>query len=112
MGHDWLIYNPNIFGEASFNVEGVLKLAVVDLIFKFSVIGFKFTPFDYTLSIDMARKVREVGNGRINPDGSPATEEFTRYCQSMSYFREVFDITLHFETNTNECSIGLLGGLV
>ena len=36
-------------------------------------------------------------------------ETFIRYCSSLGYFQEVFDLELFFEYNLNECSLGLLG---
>ena len=37
---------------------------------------------------------------------------FVRYCYSLGWFREVFDIELSFEYNLNECSIGLVGAAI
>lgn len=43
-------------------------------------------------------------------EGQPLeTEYYIRYCSSLSWFREVFDMEIAFEYNLNECSFGLLG---
>jgi len=51
----------------------------------------KYTPFDFQLAWDMDNK--------------------SRYCYSLSYFWEVFDLELSTEWHINECSFGLLGYL-
>jgi len=53
LGTNWLIYNPNIFGEFSASFEGTLQLVFIELILKLKIVGFKFTPLDYMMQVDM-----------------------------------------------------------
>ena len=59
LGSNWLIYNPNIFVEASIIFEGTIKLAFIELILKLSFVGLKFTPLDATVAVDMQLRERD-----------------------------------------------------
>ena len=52
-GRSWLVYNPNVFVEGSITAEGIVQMGVAELIFKLKFVGFKFTPLDFTLAVDM-----------------------------------------------------------
>lgn len=43
---NWLIFNPNIYAEASAVGELTLSFQVIEIIFKLRLIGFKFTPLE------------------------------------------------------------------
>lgn len=58
LGTNWIIYNPNVFGEFAASGEITLQLVLLELIFKVKLVGFKFTPLDYTLAVDLEPKRR------------------------------------------------------
>lgn len=85
---NWMIFNPNVFLEASAEGSLTLRLAVIELVIKTKVLAFRYTPFEYQLAFDLDSK--------------------SRYCQSLSYFWEVLDFNIMTEWNINECYFGLL----
>ena len=71
---NWLIFNPHLFGEASVWTSVTLKFFILEVTLTFKLIGFKFSPLDFQVA-------KDLGNS-------------TRYCSSVGYFREVFDLKL------------------
>ena len=97
-----------MFVEGSVTAEGTIQMGVMELIFKLKFVGFKFTPLDFTLAVDMEIPQQREKESQVI--GQPTqTESFVRYCSSLGYFFEVFDLQGFYELNINECSIGMLG---
>ena len=88
--NDWLVVNPHLFGEASIWTSVTLKLFIVEVTFSFKILGFRFSPLDFQLAMDMS-----------SPDG--------RYCSSVGYFQEVFDVRLDVSSSVYECYTGFIG---
>ena len=86
---DWLVMNPHVTGELTFETAITLKLWLLDVTFIAKVVGYKFAPVDLQLAWDL--------------------NEPNRYCYSVGLFQEVFDVTLEVETLVNECIYGILG---
>ena len=86
----WLVVNPHLFGEASIWTSVTLKLFIIEVTFSFKILGFRFSPLDFQLAMDMSSQ-----------DG--------RYCSSVGYFQEVFDVRLDVSSSVYECQTGFIG---
>ena len=52
--NDWLVVNPHLFGEASIWTSVTLRLFIVEVTFSFKILGFRFSPLDFQLAMDMS----------------------------------------------------------
>lgn len=89
---NWIIINPTVYFSTSAGGEIVLKLSVIEVIFKLEFLIGEITPFDYQFAWDLDAK----GD----------------YCSSLGGSWEVLDIKLLTEYHVNECSFGAIGGLM
>lgn len=92
LGQDWMIWNPNLFIEASGYASVTISLWVIELTFTMRFVGYKITPFDFQWSWDLDKKKRS--------------------CYSVGLYQEIFDLQFEVEQNTYECYLGLLGFLI
>ena len=74
---NWIIVNPHLFGEASIWTTVTFKLFIVEFTLSFKLLGFKFSPLDFQAALDLD-----------NP---------SRYCSSVGYFQEFFDLSVNVE---------------
>lgn len=86
---DFLVFNPNVYGEASVMGEFTLKLLIVELTVQAKLLGWRGSPADYQFSWDLNEK--------------------SRYCWSFGAFQEVFDFTVTTDLYVYECFAGLIG---
>ena len=81
--------NPHLFGEGSAAFGITLKFLIWHVTFEAKLMGIKFSPLDFQLSVDL--------------------DNMNRYCTSVGYFQEVFDIQLLVEADAYECHTGIIG---
>lgn len=67
-----MVFNPNIFIEASGLASMTIKLWVVEMTFTLKFLGYKITPFDLQWSWDLDQKKRS--------------------CYSVGLYQEIFDL--------------------
>ena len=89
LNQNWLVWNPNFFGEGSLTGELTFVTPMVDTIFRLHFVGLKLAPLDFAMSWNLDRK--------------------STRCTSISLFREWLDLQLELEFYVRECSIGLAG---
>ena len=88
---DWLVINPHLFGEGSIWFDVTFKLLLIELTLQFKVLAFRFSPLDFQFAWDLSSE--------------------GRYCSSVGYFREMFDLRLDVSSHVYECHTGLIGML-
>ena len=66
-----------------------MKLYLIEVTFSLKLLGFKFSPLDFQFAWDLDNK--------------------DRYCYSVGYFQEVFDIRLDIDFRAKECHGGIIG---
>ena len=89
LSQNWMVWNPNAFGEGSVTGELTFVTPMVDTIMRLHFIGLKLAPLDLALAWDLDRK--------------------STRCRSISFFTEVLDLQFELEFYVRECSVGLLG---
>ena len=87
----WVIINPHIFGEVSGSVSFTVKLLLLELTISVKLLAIKFSPLDWQLALDLDDK--------------------ERFCYSLGYFREVFDVKMDVSSIVNECQGGVIAAL-
>ena len=92
MNQNWLVWNPNFFGEGSVTGEFTLVTPMVDTTLRLHFIGLKLSPLNAALAWSLDRKA-------------------TR-CTSFNIFREFLDLQVELEFNVRECSAGVAGFLL
>lgn len=88
---NWMIVNPHLFGEASIWSSVTVKLIILEVTLTFKLIGFKFSPLDFQVAFDL--------------------DSTNRYCSSVGFFQDVFDIRLDISSAAYECHNGIIGTL-
>ena len=89
LNQNWIVWNPNFFGEGSLTGELTFVTPMVDITLRLHLIGFKLSPVNFALTWSLDKK--------------------STRCTSVNLFREWLDLQLELEFNVRECSVGLAG---
>ena len=92
LNQNWIVWNPNFFGEGSLTGELTFVTPMVDIVFRLQFIGAKVSPVNIALAWSLDRK--------------------STRCTSFNFFREFLDLQLELEFYVRECSAGVLGYLM